>query len=176
MDIDYLEFCSEAVCMMLKELGYNKLSTFVWTRGWVVCPDAEEQFGALSDDGYYELTKEGGGNLEWTDVYTNVPRIESRTYKNAWIDPADGIGHQCTAVTVYEAKCFLIEHGYIPEALYSTYQKEWTAGVTVIKDGTHYKILAGKFVKRYSNYKHALYEAVESAFYTYYDDLKSTSN
>ena len=26
-------------------------------------------YGDLSDDGYYELTKDGGGDLEWDDVY-----------------------------------------------------------------------------------------------------------
>ena len=29
MDIEYVEFCSEAVCMMLKELGYNIIEKFI---------------------------------------------------------------------------------------------------------------------------------------------------
>lgn len=34
-----------------------------------VRPNILMTYGDLSDDGYYELTKDGGGNLDWDDVY-----------------------------------------------------------------------------------------------------------
>jgi hypothetical protein len=34
-----------------------------------VKPNIITTYGELSDDGYYELTKDGGGNLEWDEVY-----------------------------------------------------------------------------------------------------------
>lgn len=32
-------------------------------------PSIRKKYGDLTDDGYFELTVDGGGNLEWEDVY-----------------------------------------------------------------------------------------------------------
>ena len=63
------EFVTRDIAVKLQQKGYNKDSLFAFNDEQVINPKVIEKYGALSDDGYYELTKHGGGNLEWDYVY-----------------------------------------------------------------------------------------------------------
>lgn len=53
----------------LKEKGFDYKGLFVYNKEQIINPEIVKAFGELSDDGYYELTKEGGGRLDWDFVY-----------------------------------------------------------------------------------------------------------
>lgn len=63
------DFVTKDIAIKLQQKGYNKDSLFAFNDEQVINPKVIEKYGALSDDGYYELTKDGGGNLEWDYVY-----------------------------------------------------------------------------------------------------------
>lgn len=63
------DFVTRDIAIKLQQKGYNKDSLFAFNDEQVINPKVIEKYGALSDDGYYELTKDGGGNLEWDYVY-----------------------------------------------------------------------------------------------------------
>lgn len=70
-----VKFKLKPVCISydLAEAIYNKglilECDYAYYKEQRVKPDIITTYGDLSDDGYYELTKDGGGNLEWDEVY-----------------------------------------------------------------------------------------------------------
>lgn len=53
----------------LEEKGFNYKCLYVYNKEQIINPEIVKEFGNLSDDGYYDLTKEGGGELDWDLVY-----------------------------------------------------------------------------------------------------------
>ena len=63
------DFVTFEIAKKLKEKGFNYKTIYSYNEEQIINPLVIEQYGELSDDGYYELTKEGGGDLEWSFVY-----------------------------------------------------------------------------------------------------------
>lgn len=63
------DFVKYDLALKLKEKGFDYKCLFVYNKEQVINPEIVKAFGELSDDGYYELTKEGGGRLDWDFVY-----------------------------------------------------------------------------------------------------------
>lgn len=63
---------------LLKEKGFSRPCpcTNVYHLTEMVKPEILEKYKYLSDEGIYELTKDGGGELEWSDVYWQVPILK----------------------------------------------------------------------------------------------------
>lgn len=97
-----LEIVSFETARQLQELGYVADATYgqhLWYETRVeVRPEIEEEYGSLSDDGYYELTEEGGGSLKWEEVYGESIRL---TQFPLWL------GKEIPAPTIYEAAKFI---------------------------------------------------------------------
>lgn len=75
--------CTLEEAKLLKKLGYNIKSDLYWVNeSGHVKESIIKQYGELSDDGYYELTKYGGGNLNWNQVYERRWVLRN----NTWID------------------------------------------------------------------------------------------
>ena len=58
----------------LHQIGFNKTDMEEWyrhafVRAWKVSDEAVEKYGELSDDGFYELTEEGGGECKWSQLH-----------------------------------------------------------------------------------------------------------
>lgn len=63
------DFVPHEVAVKLKQKGFDYPCLFVYNKEQIINPEVVKAFGELSDDGYYELTKEGGGRLDWNFVY-----------------------------------------------------------------------------------------------------------
>ena len=63
------DIVSHNIAVKLSEKGFDYKTTYSYNEEQIINPLVIEQYGGLSDDGYYELTKDGGGNLEWDFVY-----------------------------------------------------------------------------------------------------------
>lgn len=65
------DFVPFELAVKLTEKGFDYKCLFVYNKEQIINPEIVKAFGGLSDDGYYELTKEGGGKLDWSFVYIN---------------------------------------------------------------------------------------------------------
>ena len=63
------DFVSLELGKKLKEKGFDYDTLFAYNDEQIINPKVVEKYGELSDDGYYELTKQGGGELDWDYVY-----------------------------------------------------------------------------------------------------------
>lgn len=63
------DFVSFDLAKKLKEKGFDYKTLYVYNKEQIINPEIVKAFGELSDDGYYELTKDGGGKLDWGFVY-----------------------------------------------------------------------------------------------------------
>jgi len=63
------DFVPFEIAKELKEKGFDYKCLFVYNKEQIINPEVVKAFGELSDDGYYELIKEGGGKLDWSFVY-----------------------------------------------------------------------------------------------------------
>lgn len=69
----------------IKELGFDVPYSYVYASVQVINDEVRRKHGELSDDGYYELTKEGGGKYDWSYVYVNeiqLIHVHDRYYYN----------------------------------------------------------------------------------------------
>ena len=67
----------------LCKLLYGRRSFYAWVNHQRISSEVVERYGELTDDGYYELTEEGGGSLKWSEVYESYPvRVDSRTVES----------------------------------------------------------------------------------------------
>jgi hypothetical protein len=66
-----MEVITFEIAKKLKEKGFDYKCLFVYNKEQIINPEVVKTFGELSDDGYYELTKDGGGELDWDFVYVN---------------------------------------------------------------------------------------------------------
>lgn len=61
----------------IKKHKFEVQSDFHYFRHQIILPEIVEKYGELSDDGYFELTKRGGGELRFDQVYGYEWVIES---------------------------------------------------------------------------------------------------
>lgn len=69
------DFVTYDLAVKLKEKGFNEKCLFAYNDEQVINPKVVEEYGNLSDDGYYELTEDGGGKLKWDNVYIYEQQI-----------------------------------------------------------------------------------------------------
>lgn len=77
------DFVSLEVAKLLSEVGFDEWCNLYWSTGSYISDETIEKYGELSDDGFYELTKEGGGELDWDEVYSNEWHLEKWNNKNS---------------------------------------------------------------------------------------------
>lgn len=53
----------------IKEHNFKVFSDFHYFKDQIIRPEIVEKYGELTDDGYYELTKDCGGELNFDEVY-----------------------------------------------------------------------------------------------------------
>lgn len=63
------EYLSLSLSLRLKDVGYDKPSNMMYCHNYRVKDEILKEYPNLSDDGYLELTKEHGGQLDKDDVY-----------------------------------------------------------------------------------------------------------
>ncbi len=67
---------------LLKQIGYPLVCRYAYTDWTQIRMDMVKKYPYLSDDGFYELTQEGGGELAWNEVYTNEPSLQEGFFRN----------------------------------------------------------------------------------------------
>ena len=90
-EIDYVSF---SVANLLKEDGFDEWCDAFWSESPFIPDSTIEKYGELSDDGYFELTVQGGGDIPFYEVYSREPHLEFHNSKNS-VD--DGIYLNTTA-------------------------------------------------------------------------------
>jgi hypothetical protein len=87
------DIVSHNIAVKLSEKGFDYKTTYSYNEEQIINPLVIEQYGGLSDDGFYELTKDGGGDLEWDFVYiySNELVKTNRIYVNRNTVPAPTI-------------------------------------------------------------------------------------
>lgn len=69
------DFIPFELAVKLKEKGFNEKCLFVYNDVQIINPKVVEEYGYLTDDGYYELTEDGGGKLKFDNVYIYEQQI-----------------------------------------------------------------------------------------------------
>ena len=64
-----MKFIPYEIEKKLQDKGFNYDSYFAYNDEQIINPEVVEKYGELSDDGYYELTKDYGGTLDFDYVY-----------------------------------------------------------------------------------------------------------
>lgn len=69
------DFVTYELSVKLKEKGFNEKCLFAYNDEQIINPKIVEEYGDLSDDGYYELTEDCGGKLKFDNVYIYEQQI-----------------------------------------------------------------------------------------------------
>ena len=64
-----MKFIPYEIEKKLQDKGFNHASLFAYNDEQIINPEVVEKYGELTDDGYYELTKNCGGTLDFNYVY-----------------------------------------------------------------------------------------------------------
>ena len=115
------DYVSLEVAKLLCELGYNEWEDRYWSKSLVVSEEAIAKYGELSDDGFFELTKEGGGKLDLSEIYTDEWHLDYWSNSNSELQ-AMGFGTRgFSAPLLYLANKWLtLKYGYDFEIMYET--------------------------------------------------------
>lgn len=62
----YVDF---EIAKRLKQIGFNEICDTAYQGALNIKKEIQDQYPGLSDDGYYELTVDGGGKLNFEQVY-----------------------------------------------------------------------------------------------------------
>lgn len=112
------ELISLDVAKALFKTEYTEWCEMSYARGSQITDYAIEKYGELTDDGYYELTKRGGGTEPWNKIYDQKFRLSYFKGSNGWFKEE---GYRAmTAPSVYEVQRWLRdEHGIIVEVRFN---------------------------------------------------------
>lgn len=69
------DFVPIELAIRLKDIDFKSKTLFCYNDVQVINPEVIEKYGNLTDDGYYELTEDGGGELKWDYVYIYQTKI-----------------------------------------------------------------------------------------------------
>lgn len=106
VDFNNRKFLDIEDCQYLIHKGYDKPSDYCFVSTTKINDDIIIKHPGLSDDGYYELTVEGGGNYNYDDVYQKCISIENK-YIGQY---GNFICHAFEPMDIY---CWLIEQKHI---------------------------------------------------------------
>ena len=90
----------------IERCNFHTPSDFHYFRHQIILPEIVEKYGDLTDDGYFELTKRGGGKLRFDQVYGYEWVIESN---NKYRDP--GIYNTIPAYSINTIVDELLKYG-----------------------------------------------------------------
>ena len=113
-----------------------------------------------SDDGFYELTKEGGGDLDWNEVYDY-----DWCYHTHY--PIDDEFLFCP--TIYEVQTFLRDKHKKQITVTSISQESWQYRITEPNQG----LIDGKFGEDFETYEKALIDAIKVTLKEIINDWKN---
>lgn len=107
------KYVSLELALLLKEKGFDLPCEYIYANHCRVKDEILELHPGLSDDGYYELTENGGGNLKEEDVYGNYIEPMKQYGKNIpeFLEYVPGM--ICTMPTLDDARTWLRnEHSF----------------------------------------------------------------
>lgn len=144
------EIVKYEVAYAMYRLGYkpiNKFEGLCYAKRTQLREDVYQRFGELTDDGYYDLTVDGGGELPWEEVYEY----------SIGLDRYYGFGEEIPAPTMYEAAQWLRDvMNIFIDVRYVKYNT-WEYNMITLTDG-----LKHRTVDYYPTYEHALMTGVEN--------------
>lgn len=102
-------YVSIEVAKLLKEKGYDWVSDSMYRNNYRLKDDIKDKYPGLSDDGYLDLLKKNGGELEEDEVYGYYEDPVIITCKNdkLYFDLYPGM--ICARPSLYEAQKWLRE-------------------------------------------------------------------
>lgn len=152
-----MEFVTFELAKKLKEKGFSYGCLFVYNKEQVINPEIIKEFGELSDDGYYELTKHGGGIFDWDFVY--IYETQLIQYRDVIIE-----GEIVKAPTISQVLKWLREQKninveiFLFNGTYSYYVKSVTQ---ICEDLTHQCLNDDTTEEEYNSYEEAAIAGIE---------------
>ena len=129
MDKIYVDYDT---ALAMQKLGFKPKSRWdglCYAVRTTVREDIVEKYGGLSDDGFYDLTVRGGGDLQWEEVYDTSMKLD-RPY---------GIGEEVYAPTVWEAFKYLIDEHKVFVRVDFLGDKKWEWYYITMSDGLKHR-------------------------------------
>lgn len=120
-----------------------------YTKGSIVREDAYKRFGELTDDGFYELTKDGGGDLDWDEIYTNDWHLTNHY-------PMDDEKF-LLCPTLDEVRNYFLKKKKLQITVYSCSQESWQYRITK----PNQNLEDGIFGEDFDSYENALIDAIK---------------
>ena len=141
------------IALLLAKTNFSKDDMEDWyehnyVKHTTVREEIYDKFGELSDDGFYELTKEGGGELDWNEVYDY-----DWCYHTHY--PIDDKFLFCP--TYYEVQTFLRDKHKKQITVTSISQESWQYRITE----PNQRLIDGKFGEDFETYEKALIDAIK---------------
>lgn len=99
------EIVSLEVAKALFKTEFTEWCELSYMRGSQITDYAREKYGELSDDGYYELTKQGGGSEPWNNIYDQNYRLTHYGGTNRYFQSEKIRAY--AAPSVYEVQAWL---------------------------------------------------------------------
>ena len=76
------EYCSYDLSVRLRNVGYDKVSDKVYCECAQVTHYIKRLYPGLTEDEYYKLTVDGGGVLDYKDVFVKSQRLVNYEYRD----------------------------------------------------------------------------------------------
>ena len=99
------KFCTLELSQQLKEKGFDLPCEYIYANHYRVKDEILQQYPGLSDDGYKDLTIEGGGSLCEDEVYATYIEPIREYSQNSWVDLLDY--KVCTMPTLDDARTWI---------------------------------------------------------------------
>jgi hypothetical protein len=145
-----MDFLPIDVCKKIQEKT-NLKSLFVYNKEQIINPEIIEKHGDLTDDGYYELTKDCGGPYKFNEVYIYDYKLMLK--RDVWVGK-----EMVYAYTIQDAINYLLNKGILITTFANRNNYSMCAEV-LVKDEEEYGWVQKHFTD--FNFNENSYEAYE---------------
>lgn len=155
--------------LLLMEKGFDALTDFMWVNSYDVKDEILEKYPGLSDDGYYDLLKKNGGELDEDDVFgykTETCHISCRNTKHI-LNVTDRY-MVCSSPSISEVLEWLVSEKktYINVKPFSDENGvHFEASYSVVVD--NYKVDTTYIPEKFESYEEAFFRTIEEIIKTY---------
>lgn len=154
--------------LLLLKKGFDNETNFMWVRSYRIKDEIIEKYPGLSDDGYYDLLKSNGGELEEEDVFGYVTETMHMRCRNTKLYFDHYSYMICSCPSISEVLKWLIadKHTYINVQPYSDENGIYfESSYSVIVDNT--SVNKTYLAERFDNYEESFFKTIEEIIKNY---------
>ena len=154
-------FCDLETSKILKQIGYNEWTEYVWKKNTRVSDEIIKRHPGLSDGGYMDLEKKYGGPYTKKELYKTYIELVKFTNKNSTIhDLFDSKVVFCSAPYCIDVAAWLTEHKNIHITSRPYYCEDGLRWMFEIREIAEYKISMLKTKTGYMSSEAALCQGI----------------